>query len=380
MDRLTPIPTPSAQRWREIRIRLLPFLAFGAAAAAVVILWRDNVAAPTLTGEVETIQANITSPKAGKLTQLNVTRLQRVKAGDVIAQVITTDPEILQSSLAVVQSEIQLLRVNLEPVLGQQRFALTYDRLRMDWMEQRVQLVTSRVRLELAESDLRRAEQLFKERIVSQQILDTTRSAKESLKAEVDERSMLVAEQEKKLKELGISGENGFPPKATDPDDVMQASIHVEEQKLRLLEAELSPIQLVVPMDGTVTAIHHRSGEAIAAGATVVTLSAVSSERIVGYVRQPLAFEPKVGMKVEVRTRSVRRSVSQAEIVEVGSQMEPISAALSASSGQVREIGLPVLVSLPPSQKLMPGEIVDLRILGLGEPAAPRGPALSEVR
>src|SRR6476469_9901718 len=112
MDRLPAIPTPPSQQWREFRVRVAPLLVFAASVVAITFIWRDNVAAPNLLGEVEAIRSNVSSPKAGKLSQLNVTRLQRVKAGEVIAQVITTDPQILQSSLAVIQAEIHLLRLN----------------------------------------------------------------------------------------------------------------------------------------------------------------------------------------------------------------------------------------------------------------------------
>jgi multidrug resistance efflux pump len=374
MDRLPPIPIPASHLWREFRVRLAPVATFLAAATAVVFLWRENVAAPTLVGEVEAIRSNVSSPKAGKLSQLNVTRLQRVKAGEVIAQVITTDPQILESSLAVIQAEIQLLRVNMRPVLGQQRYALNYDHVRLDWMDQRVQLATAQVRLQLAETELHRAQDLFVEKIVSQQVLDTARSAKESLDAEVKERSILVTEQEQRLKQLSLSESAPSLPKDTNPEDVLQASIRVQEQKLRLTEAELSPIRLTVPMDGTVSSIHHRSGEAVVAGETIVTLTALSSDRILSYVRQPLFLEPKIGMRVEVRPRSFKRGVGQAEIIQVGSQMEPISANLWPTPGtHVHEVGLPVLVSLPPAHKLLPGEIVDLRIFPMkaGDGARP---------
>jgi multidrug resistance efflux pump len=373
MDRLPPIPIPSSQLWRELRVRLAPVAVFIAVAAGVAVLWRDNVAAPTLVGEVEAIRSNVSSPKAGKLSELNVTRLQRVQAGEVIAQVITTDPQILQSSLAVIQAEIQLLRVNLRPVLGQQRLAVNFNHLRLDWMDQRVQLATARVRLQLAETELRRAQDLFGDKVVSQQVLDTARSAQESLEAEVRERAALVTEQEQHLKQLALSEKAPSLPNDATTEDVMQASIRVQEEKLRLTEAELSPIKLIVPMDGTISAIHHRSGEAVMAGETIVTLTALTSDRILGYMRQPLYVEPKIGMKVEVRSRSFRSVVSQAHIVQVGSQMEPISPALSPVTGtHLHEVGLPVLVSLPPAQRLLPGEIVDLRILPVREEAPSR--------
>ena len=176
---------------------------------------------------------------------------------------------------------------------------------------------------------MRRAEDLFKDKVVSEQYLDTARANRESLAVEVEERSRLVAEQEQKLKILDVTDSGSGYSKEANAEDVMQASIKVQEEKLRLTEAELSPIKLTVPMDGMISAIHHRSGEAIVAGEAIVTLTALTSDRIVGYMRQPLAFQPRVGMKVEVRARSFNRCVSQAQILEIGSQMEPISSALN---------------------------------------------------
>jgi hypothetical protein len=76
-------------------------------------------------------------------------------------------------------------------------------------------------------------------------------------------------------------------------------------------------------------------------------------------------------MKVEVRARSLNRGVSQAEVVQVGSQMEAISATLHPpTSNHYHEVGLPILVSLPSSQKLLPGEIVDLKIMPSSEETA----------
>jgi multidrug resistance efflux pump len=365
MERLPPIPTPPSQLWREIRIRFLPVLLFVAAAATAALLWKQNVAATSLVGEVEVVRASVSSPKSGRLALLNVHRLQRVRAGDQIAQVVTTEPEVIQSSLAVIQSEIQLLRVNLEPFMGQQRFAVSFDRLRLDWMAERVQLATARVRLQLADTELRRTQELFNQKVISEQLLDTALTAKRSLEAEINERAALVEAQERKLH----SEDASHSTQQSDPEEVLRASVKVQEDKLRLTETELSPVTLTVPMDGVVTSIHHRSGEAILAGAPIVTLTAPNSDRIIGYVRQPLPFQPRVGMPVEVRTRSASRCISRAEIMEVGAGMEPISPVLAAPamSHNLQEVGLQVLVSLPPSHKLMPGELVDLRIFPEGK-------------
>src|SRR5438445_13366280 len=120
MNPLPVIPTPLAQRWREFRFRVVPLLVFSGVLLVLAVMWRQYVAPPVLPGQVEPITAYVTSPKPGTVAQLNLARMQRVKAGDPIAQVIITDPKVLASSLALIQAEIQLLRINVQPVMAEQ--------------------------------------------------------------------------------------------------------------------------------------------------------------------------------------------------------------------------------------------------------------------
>jgi hypothetical protein len=79
-------------------------------------------------------------------------------------------------------------------------------------------------------------------------------------------------------------------------------------------------------------------------------------------MRQPLGPIPTTNDTVQVRTRSQRRQVASAQILKVGTQLEPINPALLSTDGTRVEVGLPILVSLPPGLRLMPGEFVDLSI------------------
>lgn len=358
MDHLPIIPTPPGQRWRHFRMKLAPWIVFAGAVSAVVLAWREYAIPATLVGEVEVVRENVSSPKPGLLARLEVTSFQQVKMGEAVAHVIITDPTVLAASLGVIQSEIELLRVGMVPLLAQQRNAINYDRLRIDWMSERVKLATSRVNLQLAESELQRNTQLFDDKIISDRLVEQTRSKRDRLLAEVNELGRLVDAQEKNVQQLELT-------EAVDrgqlPKDSLRASIAVQEQKLRLTEAELSPITLKIPMDGMVSAVYRRAGETIMAGEPILTVSAQTSGRIVAYLRQPIGMEPKPGTPVEVRTRSLRRHAGSASILQVGAQMEPISPALRAiSSSQHVESGLPVLVSIPSDLKLLPGEIVDV--------------------
>jgi multidrug resistance efflux pump len=363
MKSLPPIPIPPEQRWRDLRIQVVPAAVFLTVLTTIFFLWNDYVAPATMIGEVEVVRENVVSPKAGVLVQLNVASFQNVKEGDIVANVVTTDPKIMASSLGIIQAEINLLRHNMDPVIGRQRFELSQDRVRLDWMQERANLATARVQLQLAEDKFRRTDELYKDQIVAERVFEQARSTVERFRTEVEERTRLVAAQEKTLEQMGLL-EGSAAPTTNNADETMRAAIAVQEQKLRLAEAELSPIDLPVPIDGMVSMVYRRSGETVMAGEPILTISAPQSDRIIGHLRQPITLEPRVGMTVEVRSRSMKRQVGIARVIQVGSHMEPLNPGLlPMASLRTTETGLPVLVNKPPEMKLRPGELVELTLI-----------------
>jgi multidrug resistance efflux pump len=142
------------------------------------------------------------------------------------------------------------------------------------------------------------------------------------------------------------------------------AAIEVQKAKLKLTEDELSPLVLKAAMDGIVTIITRRSGEAVTAGQPIVSIATLNPVRIVAYLRPPIMSEPVAGMKVEVRTRGGRRQVGLAKIMEIGTQMESLPSTLSnpAKAG-FPEQGVPVDISMPGNLNIRAGELVDVIVL-----------------
>jgi hypothetical protein len=99
------------------------------------------------------------------------------------------------------------------------------------------------------------------------------------------------------------------------------------------------------------------------AGEPIFSISSPRSQHIIGYLRQPLAFEPKVGDRVSVYPRRPHRTVATAKVIQVGAQMELLTAPLRLrGSVPAMDRGLPVLLDLPAGLNVHPGELVDLVI------------------
>lgn len=357
MNALPPIPMSPALRWREFRIRILPAVLFVAALGCAGYLWKQNVTSPVLVGAVEVRSARVTVPYAGKILQLNVDNFQVVTQGTSLAVLVPSDP---RTALAVVQSELDILQAKLDPYLTQQRNETDYERLRMDWLLQRVDLATARVNYELAHSELVRTQELYGLKLVSDDVYNIAVKTEQLWAADVLERSNLVATTEVRVKNL----ENlGAPPPEADPVQPLLATLKVEEQKLARAAAGTEPVTLVAPMDGAISIVR-QAGENLTEGEAVMSITATRGEHLISYLRQPIPFEPKVGMKLGVRTRTLQIQTGVAQIENVGAQFEGITNALAiVRPGVPVDLGLPIQISLPPGMQLRPGELVDLSLL-----------------
>jgi HlyD family secretion protein len=342
-------------------VHYFPALIFIAILVFLVLLWKNYASAPTLVGQAEVVPANISSYKPGMLAQLTVNRFDKVKAGDTIGQVLVTDPKILASSLAVIQAEIEEIRVSQTPVAAEQRLAMEYSEVRLHWMAQRAELGVSKADLLVAQADFHRTEELFKDKIVSERAYDLAKAKQESLQNKVDELARSVDDQGRRVESLQPTNTALISRVSDDP---LRAAIAVEESKLHLTEAELNPIALRAAVDGMVDVIYHRVGEAVTAGEPIVEIAPFNAVRIIGYLRPPLLEEPKLGGRVEIRTRGPHRQIGAAQIIEVGTQFEPLPAALQIPVKMANtELGLPLSVSVPPSLRIRPGELVDMTLV-----------------
>ena len=375
MNALPPITTPVRQHLRRARQQVLPVLVIGLLLFAIALMWR-RIARPTsFVGMVETIQTVVTTPDAGVLTNIAIHPLQEVVAGDVVAEVLTTDPRTVNSRLSVLRGRMQLMEMELSPILNRQRSALDYERLLVDCAKIRDDLATAKARLEGAKIKFKRESELLPQGLTSRDDHDDALTEKNALEVTVAEKEKIVALTEKTLERLAYMADTFVPGGENDP---LKAALAIEEDKVNLFKAKLRPLELQSPIDGIVTLLHKRAGEQVLPGDPILTVTARKPERILGYLPQSFPINPSVGMKVEVATRSplaLWKTRSIATIIGVSPHLEtitnmlmrPITPGVSADQ-QVPVLGRVVSISLPPELKLLPGQPLDITLLPAEEP------------
>ena len=360
---LPPIPIPPKQRWREFRIAYLPPVTFVALVAIIAWMWMNYVRPSAIIGEVEVAHANIISTVAGMVQSLNVDTLQPVTNGQELAVVTSLDPEQLNAELAAAEADLRLMRARME--VDKTRNLDSYGQLRTDLLNEQLGLELARIHLTQAENEYTRAKQLFDSRLIASGSssqndlgLDVALRDRDSLRAEVASREKTVADLETTVNELKEKG----ALKIGSADDAVEQAIRAQHQRIEQLQ---KPLILRAPFDGFISEIKRRAGERIDAGGTVLVVSGRRSDRIVAWVHPPVLQRPQVGDTVEVQRMGMGQGGFMGTVVQVGSQLEPVSPMLRTPTANPEriEVGLPLLVQAADATTLIPGEAVRVRLV-----------------
>ena len=335
-------------------MRVLPSLGFLGVLAVTLWLWGKNLTNPLVVGQAESLQVEVASPKPGRISTLNVKLFQDVKAGDALAVIEIADPLVASNTIAKVLAEMNLLRVSAGlDAAGRIRLA----DFRLSWMIRRAELAVAQARLKWAQSEYDRVNSLAVEKFASQFDLDVARRDRDQEAMEIEKQTLAV--------EAAAEAARDLDPATADLESpVMKATLALAEQELRLAESQLAPVILTAPISGRVSKLDPPVGSIMAAGVPIIAISSSNPDRITGFLSQPLRIEPKIGMKVEVRSRGLVRRTGEARVLDIGPRIVMFDAPLRVRGmGAVQERGLPVVMNVPANMFLRPGELVELRLI-----------------
>lgn len=354
VEPLPPIPTPPERHWRQFRQGGLPALAFLIVLGVTVWLWGRNLASPFLMGQAEGPEANISSPVSGRVARLAVNFYQEVKAGDVIALVDASDPQVLSNTVSVIRAEMEAIRAEAGFGPGDR---VRLAQFQMEWLTLRAELASLKADMQYSESEFERVGKMAKDQVASTNELEIARRDMERLRSEFRDKSAAADTAEKALRELDPANNGG-------ESAGIRAALAEANERLRLAEVQLQPLVLRAPIAGRIIKLDFLTQASVVRGDIIATVASPNVDRIVGYIGQPVRLEPTVGMRTEVRSRGAVRKTGEARIAHVGPRIELFDAPLRIRGmGAAQERGLPIVLTVPPNLTLRPGELVDIRLL-----------------
>lgn len=352
MDDIKRIPVPPAQRWREFRISLLPWVVFALAALTIAVLWKQVVSPAAVVGEVATVQYLVRSLTDGTLQNLTVEPFSFVRKGEVIGTILPVELTNTLADIAVAVSSLELER--LRTGMNVNRNLLELSTLELSRLQVMADSELAKADLAVKRVELDRTKELLRIQQSSQVELEVKTAAYERAKTVVEQLVVRLKGYEDQLKSyragqqvLDMHGQSDAVDKAI-----------VAKTNFLMIASRALP--MIAPADGIITSLGHRSGEKVRAGETIAALTETNITYIVGYMRQPIIRMPKVNDDIQVRTRGNSRLSAGAKVLKVGAQFDFMNPALVTPDNTRHEKAISFMVSIPTGLALKPGEFVDL--------------------
>jgi len=337
-------------------MRFVPIIVFLGALAALVFMW-GNLGGAGIPGMAEGTRSIVSASRLGYIQELLVEPFAHVEAGTPLLRLQPIEP---QAELNLLQAELQLVRLRLEPALAD-RNAFDFERIRLDLLLQQQQLALAQVNLTRAESALRRNAALRQDQLVSEDLYELALRDRDLYRSQTNEIARTITQLDRRLTELSGVGESKTP--GVNPEAALLVA--KLEARLRNARDEMLPITLVAPISGIVHSVLRQNGEAVVEGEPLVLINSPRAERIVAFVRQPYSFTPRIGLPVEIVTRNPPRQRFLTQVSQVGAQLEAITNSLAfLVPGKLVDAGLQIVLPVPPELVIRPGEIVDVHVQG----------------
>lgn len=377
-------------RSSRLFLRVLPVLVWLAAVAGVVGMFHRRAGQFELVGIADAEVHDVGTNTRARLVSVSVQLFKKVNKGDPIAVVNTlADDERIEAQKAVIQAEINHLDAQLKEMRRNYE-ALVFNQESEWWAERRaftadVVAATARVvdTNAIVENDQATLKELqqeieifriengvnFAADISLYNKMKTMKRNHNRLAEKIERDKGLLATYKEELEKAKLREEKyvAYRPYAgTDPNDaqrVIDLAKRALEQELNELEERQREVVLTAPCDGFVSSIDSQVGEVgILPDFPVLSITEEKPSSIIAYVNENLAGHFTANKKVEVVKGSEPKQIGRSEITYIGPRVEQLPTRLWRNP-TIPQWGRLMQIEIPLGMKLIPGELVGIRIL-----------------
>lgn len=302
----------------------------------------------TVSGLIEGISVEAGSRIGGRVTEVFVAEGAKVKKDEVLVKLESSE---LEAAVAVARAHLDQAQAQLEKIqtgarkeeIEQAEAALAQTQANYDMALEgarsqeiagaRAALDAARAELDEAAAEYDRAERLFNDKVISQQLFDKARYAHNA--AEAQHRA---ASEQLNMAEEGVRGEEiDMAQAARDQAAAMleqvmtgarsediamaEAARDAAQGQLELAEANLREMTVVSPMAGVVESLDVHPGDLVQPG-PIVRVTDPDHLEVVVYVSAGVLGSLQLGQEVILTTDSFGDETFTANIIQIATQGE----------------------------------------------------------
>jgi multidrug resistance efflux pump len=374
------IRTPLLQRLGDLSGGPLVLAIWLVAAAGAGYLFHGRLPRSHFVGLAHVAEFEVSTTIDGELAGLTVERYQAVEAGEVIAQLDSSELEagVAAARARVSSAEAELLAAaerlrataraaDSDRKAELRRFEVDGVQLEIDLLSQRLELAAQRIEADRRAIYHRRLQNLAEDQVVTESDLDDARLRHEEVLARIEHGEVLQVALEHEV--TAARGRRdafaSLPSARTEAEPVLQAQregLRVEELQVVELELRLRHLMLRSPVSGLVSEVLARPGQALLAGESVVRIHSAVADSVVMYLPESDLRAVAVGEHVIVSRADQPHLEAESLVTRVSRKVEQLPPRLWLDAA-VPEFGLAVLLAPPHSLELVPGELLSIRTL-----------------
>ena len=366
----------------RLRMHVLPIIVWVSVLAIVVVLLGHRARRFEVLGMAQGRTYQVAATTNGRLKTVHVQLFDSVRKGYELAVIDTVgDNETLQEQLNIVQAEVKHLQAQLAPIEEQlaaekanletdkvaalRRYMVDVENVRLRTLEMKALLESDRIGMDNLIVELRIAQDLLEQGAVAAYEVEKAQAMYDALAKKVEENEHVLRQSVRDLvaAQKRLEGYEQLEPHTATADSAMEVirrAITVQQQRIAELEARRNPLVLTAPVSGLVSLIQHRAGEAVLAGEAILTIAEAEPSEVVAYVSEGQLSDIHENMEVKLIKNGKEPKVVSSQVVYLGPGMELMPERLWRNPN-IPQWGRPVLIKIPPSLDLVPGELVGIR-------------------
>lgn len=320
-------------------------------AAGAVFLWHGKNKTETLTanGTIEATEIKVCSEVGGALKRIYVQEGDKVKAGDLMAEI---DDEQYKIKLDLAQAQIKGTEASLSEIKAGAR-KQELEAARNEVRRIKAQLAAAEKALAFEQENLLRLNKLYKQGATTKQELDAQElklnTAKETLKSLQAQQD--AAEERLNLLKAGARHET---------IDKMSSSVEMASLEAELAKLNLAKTKIKAPAGGTVIARNFEEGEIIPPGAEVVTLLDTENLWLNSYIPEDKLNQVQKGQLVKLMVDAYPGKVFKGKVVFIAPKPEFTPKSLQTKKDRVNLVFRVKIRVTEGKDQLLPGMPVDV--------------------